>query len=87
MSRVLFHLDRPSVSIVVRNHKTTRAPIQLCYLRSGIAYNPFHTDIESQRLIRTCLDLPGAPAAGDGRGAQLVEQDGLADPAQPGEDQ
>ena len=52
-AHALFHLDRPSVSVVVRNHKTTSAPVQLCYLRSGIAYNPFHTDIESQRLIRT----------------------------------
>jgi hypothetical protein len=52
-AHALFHLDRPSLSVVVRNPKTTIAPIQLCYLRSGLAYNPFHTDVESQRLVRT----------------------------------
>jgi len=52
-AHALFHLERPSVSVVVRNPRTTTAPIQLTYLRSGIAYNPFHVDIECQRLVRT----------------------------------
>jgi hypothetical protein len=44
-------------------------------------------DRPAQRLLRPGLDLAGAPAARDGRRAQLVEQHGLADAAQPGEHQ
>jgi hypothetical protein len=50
----LFHLDRPSVSIVIRTPKTAIIPlVQLVYLRSGIAYHPFYKDIERDRLIRS----------------------------------
>ena len=44
-------------------------------------------DRPAQRLVGAGLDLAGAPAPGDRRGAQLVEQHGLADAAQPGEHQ
>ncbi|MEO8549292.1 MAG: hypothetical protein ABI678_04945 [Kofleriaceae bacterium] len=52
-AHALFHLDRPSVSLVVRTPKSHEFSVQLQYLRSGIAYNPFHEDIQAQRLIRT----------------------------------
>lgn len=53
-AHALFHLDRPSVSIVVRTPKTAVVPlVQLEYLRSGIAYHPFYRDLESARLIRS----------------------------------
>ena len=42
-------------------------------------------DRPAQRLLGPRLDLAGAPAAGDRGRAQLVEQHGLADAAQPGE--
>src|SRR5690606_17377361 len=38
-----------------------------------------------QFLIRSRLDLPGTPAAGTGGRSQLIEQNGLADPAESGE--
>jgi hypothetical protein len=42
-------------------------------------------DRPAQRLLGPRLDLAGAPTAGDGRRAQLVEQHGLPDATQPGE--
>ena len=42
-------------------------------------------DRPAQRLLGAGLDLARAPAAGDRGRAQLVEQHGLADAAQPGE--
>ena len=39
-----------------------------------------------QRLVGPGLELAGPPPGAHGRGAQRVEQHGLADPAQPGED-
>ncbi len=41
----------------------------------------------AQRLVRPSLDLAGAPEPADRRRAQCVEQDGLADAAQSGQDQ
>jgi hypothetical protein len=42
-------------------------------------------DRPAQRLLGPSLDLAGAPAPRDGRRAQLVEQDRLADAAQAGQ--
>jgi len=53
-AHALFHLDRPSVSVVIRTPKTAIMPlVQLEYLRSGIAYHPLQRDIECARLIRS----------------------------------
>ena len=53
-AHALFHLERPSVSIVIRTPKTMLLPaVQLIYVRSGIAYNPFHNDIERSRVMRS----------------------------------
>jgi hypothetical protein len=53
-AHALFHLERPSVSIVIRTPKTaTIPPVQLEYLRSGIAYHPFYRDVECARMIRS----------------------------------
>ena len=41
----------------------------------------------AQTLVRSGLELAGAPALADRRRAQRVEQDRLADPAKPGEHQ
>lgn len=56
-AHALFHLDRPSLSVVVRTPRTVLVPpLQRVYRRSGIAYNPHHGDIERARLVRS-LDL------------------------------
>jgi hypothetical protein len=52
----LFHLDRPSVSIVVRTPRATLATPQLSYMKAGIAYDPHFVDMEYERLIRS-LDI------------------------------
>lgn len=53
-AHALFHLDRPSISVVIRTPKTALVPVvQLEYLRSGIAYHPFHRDVECARMIRS----------------------------------
>jgi hypothetical protein len=44
-------------------------------------------DRPPDRLVRSGLDLAGAPEPADRLRAQLVEQHGLADPAQPGQHQ
>jgi hypothetical protein len=38
----LFHLDRPSVSIVARTHLDPFAGPQYCYSRAGLGFNPFY---------------------------------------------
>jgi hypothetical protein len=56
-AHALFHLDRPSLSVVVRTPRTVIVPpVQRVYRRSGIAHNPHHGDIERARLVRS-LDL------------------------------
>lgn len=78
-AHALFHLDRPSLSVVVRTPRTVIVPpVQRVYRRSGIAYNPRRGDIEAARLVRS-LDLlrelgrpdmlPRARALIDGRDA------------------
>ena len=43
-------------------------------------------DRQPNRLVRTRLDLAGAPRTLDGLTAQRVEEHGLADPAETGDD-
>lgn len=38
----LFHLDRPSITLVVRTHSLTRSYPQYSYRRPGIGYDPFY---------------------------------------------
>jgi hypothetical protein len=52
-AHALFHLERPSVTVVVRTHKASTAAVQLSYARSGMAVNPFEDDISTQRLLRS----------------------------------
>jgi hypothetical protein len=47
----LFHLDRPSVSVVVRTPRDDGARPQYDYARPGIAFDPYHrTDVMRRRL-------------------------------------
>jgi hypothetical protein len=40
----LFHLERPSATITIRNYKTPSAAVQFSYAKPFLAYNPFFTD-------------------------------------------
>lgn len=52
----LFHLDRPSLSVVVRTHWERVGEIQYSYLKPHIAYDPFDTD----KIVKTRLQLLGS---------------------------
>lgn len=52
----LFHLDRPSVSVVVRTHHVPSGP-QLTYERSGLAHDPFHRPAHLARQIQGLATL------------------------------
>ncbi|MDQ4145922.1 MAG: hypothetical protein M3198_19680 [Actinomycetota bacterium] len=53
----LFHLDRPSVTIVVRtNHQEETGP-QFQYLRPGVAFDPFFEDETLDRQLRGLTTL------------------------------
>jgi hypothetical protein len=48
----LFHLDRPSVSVVIRTHGLPSASPQLSYSRAGIAFDPFHKPPELAKQLQ-----------------------------------
>lgn len=48
----LFHLDRPSVSVVVRTYQDPDAQPQYRYLQPGIAIDPFHADPILDRKVQ-----------------------------------
>jgi hypothetical protein len=48
----LFHLDRPSITIVARTPKDAGSDPQLSYTRSGIAVDPFFTEDAFDRSIQ-----------------------------------
>ena len=52
----LFHLDRPSVSVVVRTPTDAFAGPQYTYTRAGIAHDPFAKDETTTRKLQS-LDL------------------------------
>jgi hypothetical protein len=52
-AHALFHLARPSLSLVVRTSARTTSSIQYSYERSGVAYDPFYEDHEATRIVRT----------------------------------
>ena len=49
----LFHLERPSATITIRNYKTPRASVQFSYVKPFLAYNPFFTDGSLKRKLQT----------------------------------
>ncbi|HEY0480583.1 MAG TPA: hypothetical protein VGD37_23865 [Kofleriaceae bacterium] len=48
----LFHLERPSLTLVVRTRRDAGTDPQFSYLPPGIAYDPFVPDERSSRLLR-----------------------------------
>lgn len=49
MSHSLFHLDRPSVTVVIRTRQVPGASPQFAYLPPGLALDPFH---QPEHLVR-----------------------------------
>jgi hypothetical protein len=61
----LFHLERPSITLVVRTRRDAGVGPQYSYLHPGIAYDPFVPDERRTRLLKL-IDLldphaPGTP--------------------------
>jgi hypothetical protein len=54
----LFHLDRPSVTIVVRSHGDVADGPQFSYTRNGIAVDPFFREASRERALQF-VDLLG----------------------------
>lgn len=48
----LFHLERPSVTVVVRNPGTTQNPPSYEYRRPGLALDPFHEDVTTTKALQ-----------------------------------
>jgi hypothetical protein len=63
----LFHLERPSVTVVVRNHGTQGGPPPYAYLKPSLAFDPFFQDTLTTKTIQlvAMLHRAGDPAAGD----------------------
>ena len=55
MIHSLFHLDSPSLTVVVRTPSVANASPQLSYERSGLAFDP-HRDHEAGEKVRQLLD-------------------------------
>ena len=55
----LFHLERPSATITIRNYKTFAAAVQYSYLKPSVAYDPFFTDAALRRKLQTVKLLLG----------------------------
>jgi hypothetical protein len=63
----LFHLERPSVTILIRNLQGPMTPVQLQYEPCGVAWNPFFRDQTLDRMVEvvTLLDKSNDPAFDD----------------------
>ena len=62
----LFHLARPSVSVVVRTHQDRSSGLQYSYQRPGVAYDPFKpppTLIRRLQCARVLLETEAPDAA------------------------
>ncbi len=55
----LFHLERPSATITIRNYKTFDAAVQFSYYKPSLAYDPFFTDASLKRKLQTVKLLLG----------------------------
>ena len=57
----LFHLDRPSITLIVRTHSESSHGPQYSYRRPGVALDPFHQSPEKTlrtRLVKSLLSIP-----------------------------
>jgi hypothetical protein len=53
----LFHLDRPSVTLVVRTYREPSATPRFKYLRPGLAFDPFYRDPDLHRQVQVLRAL------------------------------
>ena len=53
----LFHLDRPSVTVIVRTYSQPTGTPQFNYLHPGVAYDPFYKEQSLERRIQAALSL------------------------------
>src|SRR5581483_12174101 len=53
MRHSLFHLDRPSVTVVIRTHRIPGADPQYSYLWPGVAFDPFSKPGLLQRQLQS----------------------------------
>jgi len=73
----LFHLNEPSMTIVVRTHRSPVAAPQYNYYKPGLALDPFFIDetaIKKQQLVRALLQAR-RPEANELISALLAESD------------
>ena len=53
----LFHLERPSVTLVVRTYNQPTGQPQYNYLRPGVGYDPFYRDDALERRLQSVVAL------------------------------
>jgi hypothetical protein len=53
----LFHIERPSLTIVIRNHGTTANPPSYIYKPPGLAVDPFHEDAYTTKACQLIATL------------------------------
>lgn len=74
----LFHLERPSVTIVVRTYGDASGQPQFRYLRPGLGYDPFYNDYSLQRRFESVATLADIdPEAGVNAAFDLIEGEDL----------
>ena len=75
----LFHLERPSVTIVVRTYGgDASGQPQFTYLRPGLGYDPFYSDYSLQRRFESVATLADIdPEAGVNAACDLIEGEDL----------
>jgi hypothetical protein len=74
----LFHLERPSVTIVVRTYGEPKGEPQFNYLRPGLGYDPFYRDDSLQRRFESVATLADIdPEAGVNAACDLAEGEDL----------
>jgi hypothetical protein len=73
----LFHLERPSVSVVIRNPGPTHSAPAYEYRWPGLALDPFHEDVTTTKALQliTMLHRAGEPAVDDLTGDLLERAD------------
>lgn len=74
----LFHLDRPSVTIVVRTYGQPTGEPQFNYLRPGIGFDPFYQDALLERRFQSVITLAQLdPDAGASTACELIAGEDL----------
>lgn len=75
----VFHLEMPSVSVVLRTHRDAEAGVQYKYLRPHLAFDPLFTNAETTRRVQilSLLDRLESPRYADIASGMLERADCL----------